>query len=151
MLRLTTRNVFLFSAFLFANLAQAQVPVIKLSCDVVIKKQSNGALSKMNQKTILLDVTQNEKTLFILSTDDDIRSVSSETAAHIIEVTNYSNDTRWHLVNKSNEELPTVTKMLIDRNSGQLLYTQDFSSSFAKLFTEITGTCSKVDMQKKKF
>lgn len=151
MLKIIMKKLFYTSIILFVNAVQAQAPVIKLSCDVVIKKLSNGTLSKMNQKTVLLDVTQNEKSLFIISTDDDIRSVASETAPHIIEVTNYSTDTRWHLINKSNEEIPTVTKMLIDRNSGQLLYTQDFSSTFAKLFTEITGTCSKVDMQKKKF
>lgn len=128
----------------------AQVPVIKLSCSVFMTKRNiSGALVGTNSKTVMLDVTQNEDTLFLISTDDDIRSVTTEKAPHIAEVTNYSSDTRWHLVNKSNDAKPTITKMVIDRNSGQLLYTQDFNSG--QLFTEATGTCGKVDMQKKKF
>lgn len=133
-----------------ANISLAQVPTIKLSCDVIIKKHANGSLSKANAKTVLIDIAQDEKSLYILSTDDDIRSVLTEKAPHVAEVTNYSNDNRWHLINKSNDEVPYVTKMLIDRNSGQLLYTQE-SNGAVKLFTEVTGTCSKVDMQKRKF
>ena len=147
------KKTFLIASLSISTLLQAQapMPLIKLSCNVVIKKQSNGVLERMNQKTILIDVGQNEKSLFIMSTDDDMRSLTTEKASHIAEVTNYSSDTRWHLVNKSNDDKPVLTKIMIDRNSGQLLYTQEFNSANTKLFTEITGTCSKVDMQIKKF
>jgi hypothetical protein len=136
--------------WIFSGAVFAQVPVIKLSCSAMLtKRNASGVLVGTSAKTILLDVAQTDAALIIMSTDDDIRSVASEKAPHIADVTNYSNETRWHLINRSNDEKPTVTKMLIDRNSGQLLYTSDFNGG--QLFTEVTGTCSKLDMQKKKF
>ena len=38
---------------------------------------------------------------------------------------------------------------MIDRNSGQILYTNDFNEG--AVFTEATGRCFKVDTTKRKF
>ena len=136
--------------FVFAGSlnSYAEVPV-KIECSLKIKKQSRSGETTTVLKDVLLDVVQTSGMTGVISTDDDIRSVVLPKQQNVIEVINYSDENRWFFIAKSQDTKITTTKFMIDRNSGQILYTNDFNEG--AVFTEATGRCFKVDTTKRKF
>jgi hypothetical protein len=126
----------------------AQVPV-KIECTLKIKKQARSGETTTVIKDVLLDVVQTNGMTGVMSTDDDIRSVVLPKQQNVIEVINNSDENRWFFIAKTQDTKITTTKYMIDRNSGQILYTNDFNEG--AVFTEATGRCFKVDTTKRKF
>lgn len=126
----------------------AEVPV-KIECTLKIKKQARSGETTVVLKDVLLDVVQTSGMTGVMSTDDDIRSVVLPKQQNVIEVINNSDENRWFFIAKTQDTKITTTKFMIDRNSGQILYTNDFNEG--AIFTEATGKCFKVDTTKRKF
>jgi hypothetical protein len=130
---------------IFSGIAYAQVD-IKLSCQLSVSTIYFNGTREQDIKNVVFDVFENNRFLSIISTHGDFGSVSTKNYPHTLRITNFSNENRWDLTVDTNI---SSTKIIIDRNSGQIFYSHNFNEG--RIYTQANGICNKIDTKIKKF
>ena len=144
-----TCNLFALSNFSYAR------SFTKLDCNVVLTKYpiSSNEAKEVSNLDILIDVIEDTKFLSISSMQGKLNEISVSNISHrdsIVAKDNLSEPHRWHL--QKIEQFPLVgveekTIYLIDRNTGDFLYTNES----ARKNILANGKCKKIDIKKMKF
>ncbi len=144
------RSFFPLLLLIYSTICFASTEKVKLSCKLeILVIYSDGYREKLN-KTALFEVSFSENYLYIASLTDDFASVTTNKRTITKYISNRSDDNRWDLSNHDilhNDD--SFTRIMIDRNTGQILYTRNWKNSTIE--TQGHGFCSKVDTSKKKF
>jgi len=127
----------------------AQIIDIKLNCQISLTTNSSDGASEKVQISELVELYQNGGFLSIIPTSDKVSSVSTGATERGYKVFNFSDQNKWSL---AKEKTDKRTQIIIDRNTGQMFYSEYFKFSDGIFWkTEGNGTCKKVDIEKKLF
>jgi hypothetical protein len=149
--RLKLKSLINFLPFIFVFLSggvQAQVD-IKLNCTLTVIHTFSSGNREQESIKVILDVFQNNKHLAILSSSNDMASVTTIKRPSIESIVDVSDDNKWNLTNTTVGDKTATSQIIIDRNTGQIFYYRDFNNS--SISTKGDGTCFKIDKSKKKF
>jgi hypothetical protein len=146
--------------FLFSSTASALD--VKLQCDIKVKYTYFNGDSENNQSTAIIEVGDygvDKKYIFITSADEIANNLSVTTTQELGKAyTNYSDENKWDIQNtySGNEGRvvnPNSTRIVIDRNSGELIVSSSFTvkSNGRTNTTGISGNCRKINTSVKKF
>ena len=123
---------------------------LKLRCDISRTDQYITGTVEKEQHSIVVEIIQDKSFLSILP-NTIMRGVMTKKIAGVFDIHNNSDENKWDLTNISRteqEDKDTRTQIIIDRNTAEIFYEQDFRGL---VFTRARGVCSKVDATKKKF
>lgn len=149
-----------FFMFLFSSTASALD--LKLQCDIKVKiTYFNGDIEN-SQGTAIIEVGDygvDKKYIFITSADEKTNNLSVATRQELGKVyTDYSDENKWDIQNtySGNEGRvinPNSTRIIIDRNSGELIASSSFTSKSNGRTTNtgVSGNCKKINTSVKKF
>jgi hypothetical protein len=123
---------------------------LKLRCDVLRTDQYITGTIKKEQHSIVVEIIQDKSFLSILP-NTIMRGVMTTKIAGVFDIYNNSDENKWDLTNigrTEQEEKDTSTRIIIDRNTAEIFYEQDFQGL---VFARAQGICSKIEITKKKF
>ena len=123
---------------------------LKLRCDVLRTDQFITGTVEKEQHSIVIEIIQDRSFLSIFP-NTILRGVMTKKIAGVFDIYNNSDENKWDLTNisrKEQEDKDTRTQIIIDRNTAEIFYEQDFKGV---ILTRARGVCSKVDETKKKF
>ena len=139
----------------------AHAEEIKLQCNVTSKYTESSGKSKRESGTAIIDIDTSSPLYFEVSSsiavfnDVSILVRNKDDNEWKISIVNNSNSSKWdisHDVNVKVKNTYARERIIIDRNTGNVIYRKSFTSSSNQTnTTEVTGTCSKVDTTKRKF
>ncbi len=157
MIKVISAVVFMF---LFSSTASALE--LKLSCDIKVKVTfSNGDVRDTQGSAIVevMDYGAGKKYIGITSADEVANSLSVILKQELGKtITDNSDENKWDIENtySGNEgrvENPRSTRIVIDRNSGELIGSSSFTqkSNGLALNIGVSGNCKKINTSVKKF
>ncbi len=136
---------------LMNSIAFAQTRLeLKLRCDISKTNQYISGTLEKEQHSVVIEIIQDKSFLSILP-DSILRGVMTKKIAGVFEIYNNSDENKWDLITKAKAEQElkeTSTQIIIDRNTGEIFYEQDFQGV---LLSRARGSCTKVEKSKKKF
>ena len=150
---------FAFFMVLFSSTASALE--LKLSCDIKVKIAYPYGAPEYSQSNAIVEVMDygvGSKFIFITSADENANPSVSLKQELGKTITNYSDDNKWDIENtfSGNEGRavnPQSIRIVIDRNSGELIASNTFTNKSTGLTSSVavSGNCKKIKTSVKKF
>jgi hypothetical protein len=126
----------------------AQAIIIKLNCQISLTRNFSAGGSEKEQLTEIFEIHQLDGFLSIIGTSEDFGAVNTLATRNGFVVSDYSNENKWDL---TNEKEGKRTQIIIDRNTGQIYYSNIFKGTRGLAQWQGNGSCKKVDIDKKLF
>ena len=142
-------------AFYLPFICNGQIVETKLNCQLNTKTtiQKGGDIySEKETINVIFEIQQLNSNFGIFTDNSIIPNLSTIKKDNIVSVTNNSDSNKWSLNNiVKTKVLLSDTTIIIDRNTGILLYVQKINQNNSQVDTEGQGTCKKVDTTKRLF
>lgn len=131
---------------------------IKLSCNMKRKVMNSHLADQDYTETIIFEVFDFGKNKSIIPNSDQYASVGTSKYEGVQNTTDNSDKNKWDITqvySSPKSSGSSITTIRIDRNSGSIYYTSNFSAKIENnsllILTTATGECEKVNTIKKKF
>lgn len=132
---------------------------LKLRCNINIKYSYHNGQYETSRSIAIIEISEStdSKSIFISSPDDfanDISVFSKSFQRYDVQSDGLDSSTpnKWDVsTTYTQKNKKSISRIMIDRNTGELIVQRLFDNNSLVTKTTITGMCEKVNTDKKKF
>lgn len=150
-----------FITFAILNSSNATALDVKLRCNINTKYTYFTGQSEVNQSTAIVEISENSnaKSIFLTSSDENaneisVTSIPFQNNRVQSEGFDSSTSSKWDVsqsYNVPSKNQKSTNRIIIDRNTGEIIVQRIFDNNSRVSTTSISGFCEKVNTEKKKF
>ena len=126
---------------------------LKLICNITLNEIFSDGTTKTSQLSEVLEIIDNGKTKLIIPTSDLLGGVTTKKSGTLSPINDSSDVNKWDITseNKLSDGTTSTTTFRIDRNIGNIWYSNTFITNGRVTRQSGVGNCEKINLTKKKF